>query len=349
MGYGFLHIDTYCHYIIRCFSKEQLYLFSILTMHAFIKIGVIAICSFLLCHAIYRVIEKGRDKYFYHSLPQFKELLEPTKPYDLLMLGSSRTHVHNDPRIIDSITGLNSFNAGIDGANMVSMYIMLKGYLETHRPPRLILVEISMYSFKVDEGHPLDATFYFRYLDNKAVYQSLNESWKYSGFFKHVPFLRLTQFDDINKTYGFKGLAGKKEMLFGNTYKGYAENSMKVISDTVTHSEFGCSYVYYVEKGRDYVDKILSTCREKNIHAVVIYSPEYRQLNYACPDGKRVIDTITALAKRYNYPFWNYLYQPICENPAYFANIGHLNKAGAEKFSVILAEDVKKYMAQNHY
>jgi len=318
-------------------------------MHAFIKIGIIAICSFLLCHVMYRVIEKGRDKYFYHSLPQFQELLEPTKPYDLLMLGSSRTHVHNDPKIIDSITGLNSFNAGIDGANMMSLYIMLKGYLETHRPPRLMLVEISMFSFKVDESHPLDATFYFRYLDNKAVYHSMNESWKYTGFFKHVPFLRLTQFDDINRSYGFKGLTGGKELLNGNTYKGYAENTTNVISDTVSHSEFGCSFVSYSEKGRYYVDKILSTCSENNIRVVVIYSPEYRQLNYTCPDGKRVIDTIAALAKRYNYPFWNYLYHPICNNPVYFANIGHLNKAGAEKFSAILAEDVKTYMSKNNY
>ena len=318
-------------------------------MHAFIKIGVIVSCSFLLCHVIYKVIEKGRDKYFYHSLPQFHELLEPTKPHDLLMLGSSRTHLHNDPKIIDSITGLNSFNAGIDGANMMSLYIMLNGYLETHPPPKLMLFEVAMFSFKVDESHPLDATFYFRYLDNKAVYNSMNESWKYSGFFKYLPFLRLTEFDDINRTYGFKGLAGGKEVLYGKTYKGYAENSTDVISDTVTHSEFGCSFVSYSEKGRYYVDKILNTCRKNNIRVVIIYSPEFRKLNYICPDGKKIIDTVDALANKYNYPFWNYLHHDICNNPAYFFNIGHLNKTGAEKFSEILAEDVKKYMSQKNY
>ena len=312
-------------------------------MNIFLKIAIIVFGSFTLSQCIYVAIEKGRSLYFYDRIPKYDRLLKSNEDYDLLMLGSSRTHYHNDPKIIDSITRLNSFNAGINGANMASLYIMLNGYLEKHPVPELLVLEVSMLSFKVDEWNPIDATVYFRYLDNRGVYTSMNESWKYSGLFKNLPFLRLSQFDDINKTYGFKGLKGDKEKTTGPSYKGYTENINDIVSDTVKVPELNCFWVSYTEKGKFYTEKILQLCREKNINTVVVYSPEYKRLNFICPEGKRIIDTISSLCETYNFPFWNYLLHPICEEQKYFANIGHLNLKGAQYFSKILGKDIKTY------
>ncbi len=310
-------------------------------MKLIIKITSIVLFSFLLSNGIYFLIEKGRQKYFYHTYGQFDELLSNKTNHDIIMLGSSRTHLHDNPRIIDSITGMDSYNAGIEGGSMMELNVVLNGYLEVHPAPKLLVLEVSMLSFNMDKNEVSNPTFYLNHLDNKAVYTTLNESWKNSFFFKWLPLFRLSQFDDINKSYALKGYKGEKEALHGGTYKGYAENTTDQMSDTVTSNGIGCQWVKYSEKGHKFLEKIFATCKAANVPVVTVYAPEYKQLNFHCPEGKRVIDNIDSLCKKNNIPFLNYLDNPICEDHTMFANIGHLNRAGADKFSLILANDIK--------
>ncbi len=314
-------------------------------MNVFVKIGIVIVTGFLMAQGIYLLINKGRNDYFYHTTAHFTELLENSTNYDLLLLGSSRTHLHDNPRIIDSVTGMNSYNAGIEGGSMMELDIVLNGYLETHPAPKLVVLEVAMLSMDVDKQIVSNPTFYFNHLQNNAVYNRLNQSWKYTGFLKYLPFLRLAQFDDLNRSYGIKGLIGEKEPLFGDTYKGYAENTSQVISDTVTSNATGCAWVKYSEKGNQFLSQVLSSCQKKKIPIIVMYAPEYKRMNYECPDGHRVIAGIDSICRSFNIPFWNYLNNPICNNRLLFANISHFNKRGADVFSAMLAEDIRKYAA----
>ena len=312
-------------------------------MKVFIKIVSIILLSFLVSWGIYFLIEKGRNKYFYHTNEHYDELFKQKTGYDILMLGSSRTHLHNDPKVIDSITSMNSYNGGIEGGSMMEIEVVLNGYLAAHPKPKLIVMEVSMLSLNMEKNTISNPTFYLEYLNNSGVSHTLNEHWKYTGFLKYFPFFRLSQFDDINKTYALKGYKGVTEPMYGGSYKGYAENSSTIISDTTHDNSVGCNWVTYSQKGQDYLNDILRTCKMKDIPVAVIYSPEFRKLNFECPEGKRIIDSVAAVSARYGYPFWNYLNDPIVNDHNQFFNIGHLNKQGAEKFSAILGTDIKKY------
>lgn len=314
-------------------------------MKLFLKISGIALLSFLIANGFYYLVEKGRSKYFYHTDKHFEELLDKSTNYDIVMLGSSRTHLHNDPKVIDNITGLNSYNAGIEGGSMMELNVVMNGYLEAHPAPKLVVMEVSMLSLNIEKSPASNPTFFLKHLSNKAVAATLDSTWKFTGFFKYLPFFRLSQYDDINKTYALKGFRGAKEPMYGGNYKGYAENSTAVITDTSANNTIGCQWVNFSAKGQAYLDDILASCKKKNVPVVLIYSPEYKQLNFRCPEGPRVIDSIAALAKQYDIPFWNYLSNPICDNYKLFANIGHLNKQGAEVFSAILGNDIKQYFA----
>ncbi len=308
------------------------------------KILAITIFSFLLSNGIYFILEKGRQKYFYHTYDQFNELLSGNTKYDLLMLGSSRTHLHNNPRIIDSITHMNSYNAGIEGGSLLEMNVVLNGYLEKHPKPAILLVEVSMLSFNTDKNLVSNPTLYLNHLDNSRVYETLNTYWKYSGFFKYLPLFRLSQYDDINKAYALKAIKGEREVFFGATYKGYAENTVDHMSDTVTTNGIGCEWVKYTPLAKSLLESIVETCKKTQINVIIVYAPEYRKLNYRCPEGKRVIDSISELCKRKEIPFLNYLDNEICNDNNLFANIGHLNRRGADKYSAILANDINTVM-----
>jgi hypothetical protein len=309
-----------------------------------LKILAITLFSFLLSNGIYFILEKGRQKYFYHTYDQFNELLSRDTKYDIVMLGSSRTHLHNNPKIIDSITGMDSYNAGIEGGSLMEMNVVLNGYLEKHPKPTVLLVEVSMLSFNTDKSLVSNPTLYLNHLDNNGVYETLNTYWKYSGFFKYLPLFRLSQYDDINKAYALKAFNGEKESLFGETYKGYAENTVDHMSDTVTANGIGCEWVKYTSLSKKLLENIFTTCKKANIKVIAVYAPEYRQLNFRCPEGKLVIDTISELCKKNEIPFLNYLDNEICNDNNLFANIGHLNRQGADKYSAILGEDINRLM-----
>ncbi|GHV09600.1 hypothetical protein FACS1894162_0470 [Bacteroidia bacterium] len=51
-------------------------------------------------------------------------------------------------------------------------------------------------------------------------------------------------------------------------------------------------------------------------------------------------------AEKYDIPFLDYTHDPICYDTTYFYNAMHLNKKGAELFSLKLANDIKE---QNLY
>ena len=311
-------------------------------MNAFAKIGIIALISAALSQSIYVFIEKGRKKFFNTTMPRFDHLLNQGHSHDILMIGSSRTYLHNDPRVIDSITGMDSYNAGLQGASMFEINMVLDAYLETHNQPKLVVLEASMLSFNVDKSLMNNPTLYFTHLDNKEIRENLNENWKNTTMLKYLPFLRLTQYDDLNRSYGFKGFAGEQEIIYGNVYKGYAENDTAIIKDTV-ETKNNCDWVKVTAKGRYFLDKMIRTCQQRLIPIVVIYSPEYKQLNYHCPGGDQVMDSFTNICKETGVPFWNYLHDPICEEKKAFLNITHLNRYGAEKFSATLGNDIKKY------
>ena len=62
--------------------------------------------------------------------------------YNALVLGSSRAEMHTDTKLLDSLTGLNTFNAGVSGASTRMAYIVLKSYLQNSKMPKTIFLEI---------------------------------------------------------------------------------------------------------------------------------------------------------------------------------------------------------------
>lgn len=57
------------------------------------------------------------------------------RKYNIICLGSSRMKNGLDPVIIDSITGLKSYNAGVGGSSTLEAAMILKSYLVNHPPP----------------------------------------------------------------------------------------------------------------------------------------------------------------------------------------------------------------------
>ena len=68
--------------------------------------------------------------------------------FDLLFIGSSRTESHYNPGIFDSITGLSSYNIGLEAASSRMIKGELLAYLEHSEAPKYVVINIDFHNFR---------------------------------------------------------------------------------------------------------------------------------------------------------------------------------------------------------
>ena len=291
---------------------------------------IISIASVIL-FILNRVYLSGYKKYYRHETERIAVLMDRNFYTDVIFLGSSRTHVHNNPAVVDSITHLSSYNFGIEGANLLEMKLWLEIYFQKHTNPKLVLLDLPAFAFDTQRRKFYNPTIYFPYLNNDIIYSTL---LKYNrvGLFRYIPFLEFIEINDYDKSNAVKGLMGQHDQLSNvYSYRGFVENPIgKVPHDTtdykITHEANNC------------FKAIISLCKQKGSRLVVTYSPEYYDTDY-----RHMQDFFSLLqyeCAKASIPFWDYRRSPICRDSTLFANPGHLKKAGADVFSAELARDI---------
>lgn len=295
---------------------------------------VIVVCIAALSglHVLYL---KGFNKYYAFEQGKVQEIMEGRINYDVLFVGSSRTFYHINPKVVDSVLELNTFNAGIDGANLLEMNMVIKSYLQQHVPPRLVVLEIPAPAFAISIKPIFNPNMYYSYLDHDVVFQTL-EPYQRVRVLKYLPFLQITQSDDVLKQASLYGLFNKRSINPAKTYKGFKPNG----NDTLTIPYKKIKTIFEIEgKGLQLLQEIIESCKQHKTKLVFTYAPHYNLLDEEM--NPRFFPTIQQTAQKNNISFLNYRYHPISQQHTLFEDVRHLNKAGAVEYSALIAKDLK--------
>jgi hypothetical protein len=87
---------------------------------------------------------------------------------------------------------------------------------------------------------------------------------------------------------------------------------------------------------RDF-EEILWLCAQNGIPVLVVYSPEYYEMQAITRHRKQVLDKAKQIAAHFGFPLWDYSESPICRDRSNFYNSQHLNRSGASAFSADFA------------
>lgn len=310
-------------------------------MPLYLKKITLTFAFFLILVSIsFLVTEKGLEYYYQSSYEKFNDMFsENDKSYDVLLLGSSRTHRNIDVRICDSICQLSFYNAGISGAGGYEMLTSLKGFLQSHPKPKFVILNIDAGILNIDRVF-FNPNLYLMNLDNDAIYSSM-ELKNYPVFlYKHLPFFKFIEFNDDMRIDALRGLLGRKETIFMH-YNGYLapyEKSMpldtlnsKVVTTVFNDTNF------------QYVDSIVRICRKNHINICFINSPSYTNCykkifsNYSTALNKINTD----YCQRYNIKMLDFDTLNMNSNYDYFLDNIHLNKKGTQMYSTYLANSLK--------
>ena len=309
--------------------------------HYILRLTASLTIALLLSWVAYQLVIKADKKYF-HSISKNEFLfLKDTTTYDVLLLGSSRMKNNVNPMVLDSVTGLNTFNAGSSGANAVEVYTILESYLLKHKPPQTVVLALDLFSLESQNALQYYPT-YITCNTSPPIETALKTEGVHTSLYKIVPFLKIVELNDYYKGVVYKAAKGETDIAGGDFYyKGFVSNTEQVILDEHPgpRLKFGIT-----EKGLIAVNDIIHKCEMNNITLVFCYAPEYKQLNIRSSlNGVELLALYDSIATVNNIPFLHDEYLDINYMPELFANNGHLNRDGADVYSRLLGLQILEH------
>ena len=244
---------------------------------------------------------------------------------DLIIQGSSRGYVNYNPQILDSILGVNSFNLGNSTNMIVRQIIKYNTYRRFNIKPKYIIQNIDCMTIQFNNEFREQ---FFPYFFDDSLRRAIAEYENFSLFEKYFPAYRYMSYYSFTTTLGgtkdkgIKGYYGLDRQWDGSRIP---ETEIDYDQDSVALSLF---------------DKYLAKAYSENIKVIFVYAPMYMALTEKIKNMEGMYQMYDSIARKYDIPILDYNFDPMSYDTIYFFDATHLNKRGAEHFSVKLAHDI---------
>lgn len=252
----------------------------------------------------------------------WNEVMEGKVSADLLILGDSRVNHDCFPPVIDSITGLRSYSAGILGQHFSLERLRYDMYRRYNDKPSVLVQFVDGWIFK--EPSQYDRSQFFPWMWNRAFRKRAFEL-EPRYFSPQIPWYR------YHNEHFFDKAASKVRPYRGFfTYWNY------------TFSRWQEKSLFLKENQRNerLFRTFLSDVLNDGIKVVLVQAPICGSLSFKDSTLASTRERFGSIAKEYGIPFLDYLQRPVYEDSTLFIDSVHLNKKGAEVFSDSLANDL---------
>jgi hypothetical protein len=308
-----------------------------LVKYFFIIIGT----AFLIVAAATWLTDKGLKKSgvdFYGKINEAGNYKEQT---NLLLIGSSRVLKHLDPKIIDSVTGFNSYNYGLNAGTIKTWYNIMKYALNFKKGVKGIVLNVDYNMFDTDRD-PYKNAYYYPF-ENKVNGLVMSNTGT-ADLVHRLKLFDISLYDDYAKYAALDGWLRPGRIAQG-VYKGYYPNTQLNYFETIPDSGIIKKDIIFAESGFNLLDSCVGLCREKNVELVLVmapyfkrYSPEKYFNNFDV-----IVKKVEKAALKYNVPFFNFTSMKISAEQQFFYNVNHLNSTGASVYTLAVADSLKKY------
>ena len=246
---------------------------------------------------------------------------------------------HYDPRVIERVTSASVFNLGRNASQSDMQLAILKAYLNRNTTPRLVVQNLDLSSLVVTHrGDVYEPGFYMPYLQDDDLYNALREIdpgvWKW----RHIPLYGYTV-EDLRFTWatGLKGLFGWNPPE--DHIRGFNPRAQDWSED---FARFKAAHphgqrVQVEAEGILALERLIQLCVERRIRLVLVYSPEYSEMQALSTNRGEIFAVFRSLAERYGVTLVDYSDWRHSAERVYFQNSQHLNARGATAFSEELA------------
>ncbi len=304
-----------------------------------IKTMAWAIVLITILWIIRALVYQGIRSHEVGEYDKMNQLFVDTIHSNTLLLGSSRCESHLIPGIIDSITGLSSYNAGLGGADLPVNALTLRSILSRSNHIQQVVLSIDIHN--MNGKNDVNSLYRFLpYLGDPSLYKGLS---KLDG---RVRYMKLFPF------YSFPFTGDK--MLY-TSYRGYADRTTAfdltyrdgfVPVPVVKNGGFmlDVSKPFYsnpTQKDQEALQEIIELCKQKNIVLVIIIAPLHKNTGDFFMNKNEMLRLLEDQLENSSFKILNYMDGPLSDSSQFFLDGNHLNTEGAMLFSAQLAHDLQ--------
>lgn len=116
---------------------------------------------------LFIILDRLLGHFLFYGIKQYYDL---GKPCDVLFIGYSTTKCAVDKEFLQKQTGLKISKFAMEGANAEDRHTMLKYYLSTHNPPKVIFYDVCQFTFsKPDTPSTNSYQNFYPFMDDYMV------------------------------------------------------------------------------------------------------------------------------------------------------------------------------------
>lgn len=264
--------------------------------------------------------------------------------FNVIFLGSSRAEMHYNTHLFDTLTKQNSFNLSLAGATPQVAFAALKAYLQNSTAPEYLIYEIDYHFLKYENNEIKNFNNYFPYLKNKTL---LTEFAKIDGrmpYFYYNPYYSWPYIGLKNLSTSIHGWLNIPNQIDSLYYKGYFKESLR---PSLTFVPIEPYYTYFNITNRNYLDSIITICKQKNTKITLLSSPIFAGGQVDLLNKKQIILQLNNIAKINDINYYDLSSLPFCNNRKLFIDHYHLNYLGANKYTTFLSQFFNNKIATN--
>lgn len=290
------------------------------------------------------LVDKGLRKTEHSSWKVWNDILTSKAECDLYIQGSSKAWGGVSPKIIESATAMKVYNFGVEGFPLDVQLGRYNLYRKYNKKPKSVIQILDEGSF-VRRNDLFGNEQFLPYYNEDCLLESINTMKGFNKIGYLLPFMKYV--GEANSC-----IVGILEALnishkTCNFYHGYAGQERTWNEDFTKFVKLhpnGLS-IDISPKIINNFEKFILRCKEENIDIMMIYAPEYYEVNNYFKNKPELIEMYKSLSTKYRLDFYDFTDSYLSKDKKYFYNSQHLNKYGADMFAEEIAEIVKNKMA----
>ncbi|MFM2018902.1 MAG: hypothetical protein RL007_2558 [Bacteroidota bacterium] len=264
--------------------------------------------------------------------------------FDILIIGSSRAECQFYPPIIDSATGLHSYNIGMTGAVMPFIAASLEAYLENSKAPKYVVLNMDLHSL----GDATDTVYkfprYFAYLNNSALYSGLSQCDSRFPAFRWASLYSMPYFGTkylSNSLHGWMGIPTEYDSEYE---QGFAPCKSDPRMQQIDSIKYITTHAVLSPEIKNAIERINKICAENNIKLILTVSPLFHlqeKLAVSYDISKQELNQY-AIANK--IPWIDLGHDSIRFRSEFYGDPAHLNKQGALIFTRHFCSVLQQYL-----
>lgn len=289
-----------------------------------------------------------------HSTAQlfapWNDLYADTIRHDMVFLGSSRTYMHYNPKVFDSVLGVSSFNCGLSARGLDAQTAKYHAYCRCHGMPDYLILNIDICSFHPSNQTEQEKQYivahtdreqYFPYFFDRDLVGELcscgGEDIAWSE--RYLPLVRYAGCKNV-----LCEAFGGNTMMHAPSVKGFSDFDYKNDWDFRAWGHFRFKKD---DRFDSLLEQLMKECYDEQVTPVFVLGPVYDQYMLQLDNRDEALAIVHNMAKQYDAPLFDYTDCFISSDSTCFCDPIHLNSRGAYQFSLLLAQSLHETLGIN--